>query len=76
MKIDKSINIKGEHCPYTFVRSKLAIEPMTSGKILEIITDHQPATENIPRSMENEGHKVLEITKLNGTDWRLVIQKK
>ncbi|MDH5542425.1 MAG: sulfurtransferase TusA family protein [Nitrospinota bacterium] len=75
-KIDKTVDIKGEHCPFTFVRSKLALEKMESGQILEIITDHHPATENVPRSMENEGNKVIEVTKINDTDWRMVFQKK
>jgi tRNA 2-thiouridine synthesizing protein A len=76
MKIDETIDIKGEVCPYTFVRSKLALEEMDGGQVLEIITDHRPATENVPRSMENEGHKILEISKINDKDWRMVIQKK
>ncbi len=76
MKADKTINIKGEICPYTFVKSKLAIEKLKSGQILEIIVDHKPATENIPRSMENEGNKVIEVKKINDTDWRIIIQKK
>jgi len=75
MNIDKTINIKGEHCPFTFVRSKLALEPMESGQVLEIITDHQPATENVPRSMENEGHTVVAVEKINDTDWKMVIKK-
>lgn len=76
MKADKTIDIKGEICPYTFVKSKLAIENLKSGQILEIILDHEPATENIPRSMENEGNKVIEVKKINDTDWRIIIQKK
>jgi tRNA 2-thiouridine synthesizing protein A len=76
LKIDKSINIKGEVCPYTFVRSKLAIEEMDSMQVLEVITDHRPATENVPRSMANEGNEVLEITKINDKDWRMLFRKK
>ena len=76
MKADVTIDIKGEVCPYTFVHSKLAMEDLGMGQILEVITDHQPATLNVPRSMEGEGHKVLEITKINDTDWKMVFQKK
>lgn len=73
---DKKINIKGEVCPYTFVKSKLALEQIESGQVLEIILDHEPAVENIPRSMENEGNKVIEVKKINDTDWKIVIKKK
>ena len=74
-KIDKELNIKGEVCPYTFVRSKLALEQMKSGEILQVIVDHEPATENVPRSMENEGHKILKVEKINDTDWQMVFRK-
>ncbi len=75
IKIDKTIDIKGQVCPYTFVRSKLAIEKMKIGEVLEIIVDHKPAIENVPRSMENEGQKVLKVEQLNPTDWRIVVRK-
>ncbi len=76
MKADKTINIKGEVCPYTFVKSKLALETIGPGQTLEIILDHEPAVENVPRSMENEGNEVVEVKKINDTDWRIVIKKK
>ena len=76
VKINKTINIKGEVCPFTFVRSKLAIEQIKSGEVLEIILDHEPAVENIPRSMDNEGHKVLEVKKINATEWNIIIKKR
>jgi len=75
LKFDKELNIKGEVCPYTFVRSKLALEAMKAGEVLQVIVDHQPATENVPRSMENEGHKVLTVNKINDTDWQIVVRK-
>ncbi|MBI3584976.1 MAG: sulfurtransferase TusA family protein [Nitrospinae bacterium] len=74
-KIDKVLDIKGEVCPYTFVRSKLALEDMESGQVLKVIVDHEPATRNVPRSMENEGNKVLDISKINDTDWQIIVKK-
>lgn len=75
-KIDRELNIKGEVCPYTFVKSKLAIEQMEAGQILKVIVDHEPATDNVPRSMQNEGHEVLDVSKINSTDWQIIIRKK
>lgn len=75
LKFDKELNIKGEVCPYTFVRSKLALEQMKAGEILQVIVDHAPATENVPRSMENEGHKVLKVEKINDTDWQIIVRR-
>ncbi len=74
-KIDKVLDIKGEVCPYTFVRSKLALEDMESGQVLKVIVDHEPATKNVPRSMENEGNKILDISKINDTNWQIIVKK-
>ncbi|MGQ9788832.1 MAG: sulfurtransferase TusA family protein [Candidatus Hadarchaeaceae archaeon] len=74
-KIDRRIDIRGEVCPYTFVKSKLAIENMESGEVLEIILDHEPAAENVPRSLSNEGNKVLEVKQISPREWRVVVQK-
>jgi TusA-related sulfurtransferase len=76
VNFDKEINLKGEVCPYTFVKSKLALEEMEEGKILRVIVDHQPAVDNVPRSMENEGHEVLKVDKINDSDWEIVIKKR
>ncbi len=75
IKVDKTVDIRGQVCPYTFVRSKLAIEKMNVGEVLEIITDHKPASENVPRSMENEGQKVLKIEQNGDKEWHIFVRK-
>ncbi len=75
IKVDKTIDIKGQVCPYTFVRSKLAIEKMNVGEVLEIILDHKQAIENVPRSMENEGQKVLKVEQTGEKEWRIIVRK-
>lgn len=72
---DKSINIKGLVCPYTFVKAKLAIESIEVGQILEILLDYEEAARSIPKSMEDHGQKVLKVAKINDTDWILQIKK-
>lgn len=74
-KIDKTINIKGVVCPYTLVKSKLAIEEIEVGQILEILLDYPEAAESIPKAMLNYGHTVLKVEKINPTDWIIQIKK-
>lgn len=74
-RTDKSINIKGLICPYTFVKAKLAIEDMEADQVLEILLDYEEASRSIPKSMEDHGHKVLKVEKINETDWILRIKK-
>ncbi|MBF0338541.1 MAG: sulfurtransferase TusA family protein [Nitrospirae bacterium] len=71
----KRIDIRGLHCPYTFVKSKLAIETMNVGEVLEVVLDYQEASVSIPKSMQDHGHKVLKVDKVNDKDWILLIRK-
>jgi len=75
VKVDRKIDIKGLICPYTFGKSKLAIEEMKVGEVLEILLDYEEASRSIPRSMEDHGHKVLKVEKINDTDWIIQIRK-
>jgi TusA-related sulfurtransferase len=72
----RKIDLRGEICPYTFVKSKLVIEEMNPGDILEVIVDFAPSAENIPRSMKNEGHSVLAVERIDSSQWRILIKKK
>ena len=75
VKVDQELDLKGEICPYTFVKSKLALEEMEVGQVLRVIVDHEPATKNVPRSMENEGNEIIDVAKLNDSDWAIVARK-
>ncbi len=75
IKIDREIDIKGEVCPYTFVKTKLALETLEPGEVLKVILDHQPAAENVPRSLQGEGNEVIDVSKVNDTDWQIIARK-
>lgn len=75
MKIDREINLKGEVCPYTFVKSLLTLEEMEVGQVLRVIVDYLPSVENVPRSLKYEGHEIIEVTQINDTDWSITIRK-
>lgn len=74
-KIDRELNLKGTVCPNNFVKAKLALEEMKIGQALKIIVDYEPAVVEVPKAMEFDGHKILEIKRLNLTDWEIIIQK-
>jgi tRNA 2-thiouridine synthesizing protein A len=75
LNIDEQLELKGEVCPYTFVKSKLALEEMESGEVLRVVVDHLPAVTNVPRSLANEGHNVLDVSQINETDWAITVKK-
>ena len=75
LDVEKEIDIKGEVCPYTFVKTKLVLETMEPGEVLRVIVDHLPATDNIPKSLKGEGNEVLDVSQINDTDWQIVARK-
>ena len=75
VKVDEELDLKGEVCPYTFVKSKLALEEMKPGQILRVIVDNPESADNVPRSVKNEGHAVLSVNKIGAHDWAIIVQK-
>jgi TusA-related sulfurtransferase len=56
--------VRGEVCPFTFVRAKLALEALPIGATLRVIVDHEPAVRTIPRSALEWGQEVLAVGPL------------
>jgi sulfite reductase (ferredoxin) len=73
VKIEKR-DFRGVKCPLNFVKTKLALEPLEAGEILEILLDDGEPIENVPASLIAEGHKIIEKTKEDG-HWKVRIQK-
>lgn len=71
---DREINLSGDVCPYTFVKSKLELETMDEGQVLALIVDNGESAANVPRSMELEGHEVLAVNEISG-GWKIVVKK-
>jgi len=62
-------------CPITFVRIKVALDEMDVGGILTArINDGEPL-KNLPRSAEEEGHRVVDLSQNPDGTYNLLIQK-
>ncbi len=55
------LDITTEVCPLTFVRTKLLIERVPAGSIVEIRLNAGEPLLNVPRSVEEHGHRVLRL---------------
>lgn len=72
----KPLDLRTTKCPLNFVKAKLALEKLPVGGVLEvwILADSQSAI-NIPQSIQQEGHKIIQDqTEANGFR-RLRIQR-
>jgi len=69
------LDVTGEHCPMTFVKTKIALEDMAAGEVLELLVPAGEPLDNIPRSVSEEGHKVLSTEAVSPAVYRLLIEK-
>ncbi len=72
---DEILDLCGEVCPFTFVRTKLRMESMAVGKRLFLVVDHEPAVRNIPRSATEWGQQVVGTETLPGGRWAIILIK-
>ena len=69
------IDITDVTCPITFVKTKVALEDMENGQILEVHLNDGEPVQNVPRSLKDEGHKVLELTQNEDGTYTLFVEK-
>ncbi len=62
---DEKIDLRGVLCPINFVKTKLKLEMMDDGQVLEITLDDGEPMRNVPRSVKEEGHMVVGVEKID-----------
>ena len=71
----KILDLKGTPCPINYVKVKLVLEKLNQGDTLEVLLDEGEPMDNVPKSLENDGHQVLKIEKQDGF-YRVVVKKR
>ncbi|MDD5687423.1 MAG: sulfurtransferase TusA family protein [Elusimicrobia bacterium] len=63
MKIDKTLDCSGLFCPMPIVKTKLELEKMKPGEVIEIIADDPGFEKDLPAWCQMTGEKLLEVKK-------------
>ena len=71
----EELDLRGEVCPYTFVKTKLKLEEMESGDDLIVLLDDATATANVSKSLRNEGHQIKGIKSISDDIWEIIAKK-
>ena len=74
IKADDFLDLRGVLCPINFVKTKLKLEGMEAGQVLEVVLDSGETIQNVPKSIKEEGHTIVEV-KREQNHFRLKIQK-
>lgn len=70
----KSVDLRGVTCPSNYVRVRLALEPLADGEELEVLLDAGEPVLNVPRSLKDDGDRVLAL-EAEGDHFRMLVQK-
>lgn len=69
------LDLRGVLCPINFVKTKLKLEEMSEGEVLDVILDDGEPMKNVPRSVKAEGHRIIHVEPLPEGTYRLTIQR-
>ncbi|MDR1493530.1 MAG: sulfurtransferase TusA family protein [Planctomycetaceae bacterium] len=73
--IDDAVDITDVVCPTTFVKAKVALEELDDGQILSIRMNDGEPVQNVPRSIKEEGHKILKLLDNRDGTYNLIVRK-
>jgi TusA-related sulfurtransferase len=74
-EVSRTLDITREVCPMTYVRTKLALEALEEGEVLEVLLRGSEPLRNVPRSAREEGHEVLALEPHGEGVHRLLLRK-
>jgi TusA-related sulfurtransferase len=63
---DAQLDLRGTPCPINFVRTKLRLEKMPPGSLLEVWLDAGEPIEQVPDSLKMAGYQVENIADCSG----------
>ena len=70
------LDIRTEVCPMTYVRTKLKLESLSDGAVLEVLLKGDEPLKNVPRNARDEGHEVLALEARPDGSHRLLLRKR
>lgn len=73
--IADTVDIIDVVCPVTFVKAKVALEELDDGEILSIRLNDGEPVQNVPRSIKEEGHKILKLNDNGDGTYELIVKK-
>lgn len=70
-----TVDITDVVCPMTFVKVKVALEEIAEGEIFRVKLNEGEALLNVPRSLKEEGHKVIDVQQGSDGTYELLVKK-
>ena len=75
MAAAEELDLRGEVCPYTFLKARLALEAISPGRALRVVVDNAASARDVPRSLAAAGHAVLEVSAAGDGTWTILTRR-
>ena len=72
--VDKTLDARGLSCPMPSVKTALALEKMSPGQVIEVITDAPVSKKDLPVWAESTGNELLGVEQ-DGETIRIYLKK-
>ena len=72
-----ALDLRPFACPFTWVKTRIALERLALGEVLEVWLAAGEPAESVPRSAQEDGHRVLAVEPLAGGSgaFRVLVEK-
>ena len=60
------LDVRAYACPLTWVKAKVALDRLAVGDLLEVWLPEGEPAESVPRSAEEDGHRLVSLEPLPG----------
>ena len=70
-----TLDITKEHCPMTFVKTKIELSRLQEGDTLEVLLSEGEPLDNVPRNAVEQGYNVVSVEHVEGTTHKIIIKK-
>ncbi len=75
IKVDDELDCRGLTCPLPILKTKKAIEKLSKGQVLKMISSDPGSAKDLPSWSERTGNKILKEEK-EGSDFIFYVERK
>jgi TusA-related sulfurtransferase len=74
-KHDETLDVRGDSCPMNRLKTRLALEELPPRRVLRLHLAGACALRSVPRSLREEGHRVIAVAGGGGGDYTLWVER-
>jgi len=66
LNVDKTVDARGTACPGPLLEAKKAIESISAGQVMEVLSADEGTKRDVPKWAEKKGHEYLGTVEESG----------